>query len=88
MIHVFGHRADDIQMLGSIGNTPSRGTRPKVVFKPMMPQQAAGTRIEPAVLFQKRMSTSPLATAAAEPLDEPPRISLRHLLKGFFGVPK
>src|SRR5580704_16548934 len=73
---------------GSIGNTPFRETRPKVVFKPTMPQQAAGTRTEPAVSVPKATSAMPLWTATAEPLDEPPGISLRRLLMRFLGVPK
>src|SRR5580692_4767331 len=61
--------------------------RPKVVFKPTTPQQAAGTRIEPAVSVPKATSALPLATATADPLDEPPGMSLC-LLSGFFGVLK
>src|SRR5208283_3654104 len=72
----------------SIGNTPLVEIRPKVVFKPTMPQQAAGTRMEPAVSVPKATSAVPFATATAEPLDEPPGMSLRRLLNGFFGVPK
>src|ERR1700704_4449040 len=53
-----------------------------------MPQQAAGTRMEPAVSVPKATSAIPLATATAEPLDEPPGIILLLLLKGLLGVPK
>src|SRR6266571_3871767 len=70
---------------GEIGNTPLMGTRPKVVFKPAMPQQAAGTRTEPAVSVPKATSAVPSATATADPLDEPP--GMNPCLKGFFGVP-
>src|ERR1700692_4758043 len=41
---------------GEIGNTPLMGTRPKVVFKPRMPQQAAGGRMAPAVSVPKAKS--------------------------------
>src|SRR5437879_13759959 len=57
---------------GAIGYTPSIGTKPKVVFKPTTPQQAAGTRIEPAVSVPNETSASSFATATADPLDEPP----------------
>jgi hypothetical protein len=36
-------------MLGASGHTPASGIRPWVVFSPVMPQNAAGTRIEPPV---------------------------------------
>src|ERR1700756_2032694 len=73
---------------GSTGKTPCKDTRPKVVFKPTMPQQAAGTRIEPAVSVPRAISASPLATATAEPHDEPPEIKLLCLFNGLIGVPK
>jgi hypothetical protein len=44
--------------------------------------------MEPAVSVPKATSAIPLATATAEPLDEPPETSLRLVLKWFFGVPK
>src|SRR5450432_177000 len=73
---------------GSIGNTPSVETKPWVVFKPTTPQQAAGTRIEPAVSVPKATSAIPLATATADPHEEPPGISFRQPLSGLVGVPK
>src|SRR5258708_2391802 len=73
---------------GSIGNTPSTGTKPYVVFNPTTPHQAAGRRIEPAVPAPKATSAIPLATATAEPQLEPPGSSLRELLSGLAGVPK
>src|SRR6516225_2091977 len=73
---------------GSIGSTPWSGTSPNVVFSPTTPQQAAGTRIEPAVSVPKATSANPLCTATAEPLDEPPGINFLFLLKGLLGVPK
>src|SRR6476469_4809298 len=71
---------------GESGKTPSRGTRPKVVFNPRMPQHAAGTRIEPAVSEPNATSAVPFATATADPLDEPPGI--RRCARGLTGVPK
>src|SRR3954467_2302402 len=72
--------------LGSNGYTPLIETRPNVVFRPTMPQQAAGTRIDPAVSVPNATSASPFATATALPEDHPPGI--RMLLSGFLGVPK
>src|SRR6476659_5511116 len=72
--------------IGAIGYTPSIGTNPYVVFKPTTPQQAAGTRIEPAVSVPKATSAIPLANATAFPDDDPPGIRLR--FNGFTGVPK
>ncbi len=57
---------------GASGSTPSSGTRPRLVFSPATPQQAAGIRIEPPVSLPKATSASPAPTATAEPLDEPP----------------
>ena len=76
------------RLFGEIGNTPLRGTRRKVVFKPKIPQQAAGTRTEPAVSVPSATSAIPAATATAEPLEEPPGINLRLPTKRFLGVPK
>src|SRR6478736_894727 len=53
-----------------------------------MPQQAAGTRPEPAVSVPRATSAMPAATATADPLDEPPGINLCRPLKRFRGVPK
>src|SRR5205085_8404776 len=41
-------------------------------FSPTMPHRAAGPRIEPPVSEPSAAGTSPAATAAPEPLDEPP----------------
>src|SRR2546421_5243156 len=71
---------------GSNGYTPLIETKPNVVFRPTMPQQAAGTRIDPAVSVPKAASASPFATATALPDEDPPGI--RILLSGFLGVPK
>src|SRR5262249_20840435 len=47
-------------------------TSPNVGFKPYVPQNAAGILIEPPWSPPNAMSTSPAATAAAEPDEEPP----------------
>src|SRR5580692_3685333 len=70
---------------GPRGYTPSSGTRPEVVFRPTTAQQAAGIRTEPAVSVPSATSASPLPTATAEPLDEPPGRRLGST--GFTGVP-
>ena len=41
-------------------------------LNPATPQKAAGPRIEPEVSEPMASGTRPAATAAAEPLDEPP----------------
>ena len=38
-----------VSKLGASGQTPSNGIRPQVVFRPAMPQQAAGIRMDPPV---------------------------------------
>ncbi len=70
---------------GARGRTPSRGTRPRVVFSPATPQHAAGIRIEPPVSLPKATSASWAPTATAEPLDEPPGTS--RASRGLTGVP-
>ena len=51
---------------------PRRLTRPYVGRSPVTPQNAAGVTIEPEVSEPRANVTSPAATAAAEPLDDPP----------------
>ena len=74
-----------VSMEGASGYTPSSGTRPQVVFRPVTPQQAAGIRTEPPVSVPRATSASPAATATAEPLDDPP--GSRRGSAGFTGVP-
>ena len=50
-----------------------------------MPQKLAGARTEPPVSLPIAKSTSPPATAAADPLDEPP--GTRPGAAGLIGVP-
>jgi hypothetical protein len=56
----------------SAGRTPRRLTAPKLGLKPTTPQHAAGTRTEPPVSVPIAATAAPLATAAADPLDDPP----------------
>src|SRR5689334_21890499 len=74
-----------VSMEDASGYTPSSGTRPQVVFRPAIPQQAAGIRTEPPVSVPRATSASPAATATAEPLDDPP--GSRPGSSGFIGVP-
>ena len=54
------------------GIAPARLTRPYVGLRPTTPQHAAGSRMEPPVSLPSAPSANPAATAAAEPLLEPP----------------
>ena len=57
--------------------TPARLTRPYVGFSPVMPQKAAGPRMEPPVSEPVAPCSNPAASAAPEPLDEPPGMCSR-----------
>lgn len=46
-------------------------TRPKVGFRPTMPQLLAGWRIDPPLSVPMASGTMPAASAAPEPLDDP-----------------
>src|SRR6266576_317766 len=72
--------------LGASGKQPSIETSPYVGLNPTTPQQAAGMRIEPPESVPRAASTSPSASAAAEPPDDPPAI--RPGATGFGTVPK
>ena len=50
------------------------GMRPRVGLRPITPQQAAGTRSEPAPSEPWAIGTAPAATSAAEPPLEPPAL--------------
>src|SRR5499427_10186834 len=54
--------------------TPSRGIAPKLGLKPTTPQKAAGRMIEPAVWVPVASGSIPAATAAADPIEEPPGV--------------
>ena len=47
-------------------------TRPRVGLSPTIPHSLAGIRIEPPPSLACATATMPLATAAADPPDEPP----------------
>ena len=61
-----------VSKLGASGKTPSVDTRPHVGLNPTTPQQAAGSRIDPALSLPRAASHSPAASAAAEPPLDPP----------------
>src|SRR5580704_3310558 len=52
--------------------SPNRLTRPYVGLTPTTPQNAAGWRTDPPVSDPSAIGTTPAATAAAEPPDDPP----------------
>ena len=56
---------------------PPSGNRPYVGLHPAMPQYDAGRVIEPPVCEPSAPRHMPVATAAAEPLDEPPGVRAR-----------
>jgi hypothetical protein len=56
------------------GFTPVSGVHPKVGFSPTTPQKEAGRMTEPAVCVPIAAGTMRAATAAADPLDEPPGV--------------
>src|SRR5207244_9306333 len=68
------------------GMTPSAGTRPYVGLSPTMPHSAAGVRIEQAVSVPNATGQMPAATAAADPLLDPPVMCSG--LRGLRGGPK
>src|SRR5207248_801207 len=61
-------------MLAASGRTPAVLTRRNVGFTPATPQYAAGRVIEPPVCEASAPRHIPQATAAAEPLLEPPGV--------------
>ena len=68
------------------GNTPRRLTRPYVGLNPTTPHNEAGMRIEPPVSVPSAPSAMPVATAIADPLDDPP--GMRVESQGLRAVPK
>ncbi len=52
--------------------SPNRETLPYVGFRPTIPQNAAGQRIDPPVSVPSAIRTMPAAIAAALPPEEPP----------------
>ena len=56
------------------GDKGYAGTRPKLGFRPKLPQKAAGMRTDPAPSVPTLSGPRPAATAAAVPPDEPPGV--------------
>ena len=63
-----------LSRLGLSPVTPVSGTRPWLSTIAATPQYAAGRITEPAVCDPSARGTCPAATAAAEPLEEPPGV--------------
>src|SRR5689334_12987532 len=57
------------------------GVSPRPGLRPTSPQQAAGMRIDPPPSLAPAHGTTPAATAAADPPDEPPGVR-----SGFHGL--
>src|SRR6185437_4646652 len=70
-------KAPTVSRVGESGIAPVTGTKPYVGFQAVTPQQCAGMRREPPVSDPSATTTDPLATAAAEPDEEPPLIKSR-----------
>ena len=68
-VHVMGPTWSSDQLSGS---TPARLTRPYVGLRPTMPHDDAGPRMLPPVSDPSEPMHSPAATAAPEPLLDPP----------------
>src|SRR5437899_7099286 len=69
-------------MENASGTTPSVLTRPYVGLQPATPQYEAGRVMEPPVCDPRAPRHMPQATAAAEPLLEPPGVrSMFHGLR-------
>ena len=75
-----------LSSVGASGRSPVRSIRAADGLKPATRQNAAGTRIDPAVSVPIATGTIPAATATAEPDDEPP--GTRPGARGLGGVPK
>ena len=70
---------------GASPHAPARLTAPNDGRNPYMPQKLAGMRTEPPVSEPSAKSTSPAATADADPHEEPP--GKRSGARGLSGVP-
>src|SRR5882672_1448199 len=68
-VHVIGPQWSNVNELGM---TPARLTSPYVGIRPTSPQCDDGPRMEPPVSEPIAKGASPDATAAPEPLEEPP----------------
>ena len=65
-------RPDGVQRRRQRVHALHRHPAPYVVLRPTTPQHAAGTRTEPPVSVPNATSASPVATATADPLEDPP----------------
>src|SRR5438067_10837791 len=63
-----------VSRLGASGRRPSIGMLPVVTFRPKVPQNDDGIRMDPPVSEPVANGTIPAATAAAEPPLDPPVI--------------
>ena len=70
---------------GEKGLTPAMSMAPWLGLNPTTPQKAAGRITEPAVWLPSASGTMKSATAAAEPLEEPPGVCAG--LRGFLVLP-
>src|SRR5215471_1246354 len=75
-----------VSRLGASGIAPCAGTARCVGFHAVTPQACAGMRRDPPVSDPSATTTEPLATAAAEPEDDPPLIRSR--FHGFLTRPR
>ena len=57
---------------GASGNAPAARTAPQLGFHPVTPVQCDGIRIDPPVSEPSAITDAPLATATADPDDDPP----------------
>src|SRR5205814_347691 len=74
-----------VSKVGANGMTPATEMKSCDGRNPQIPQLLAGTRTDPPVSVPNAKSTSPHATAEAEPLEDPP--GTRSGARGFSGVP-
>lgn len=59
---------------GNLSTSGRSMMRPRLPFKPTSPQQAAGMRIDPPPSFACAIGTTPAATRAADPPEDPPTL--------------
>ncbi len=61
-----------VSSVGHSGKTPSSGMSPHCDFRPTVAHAAEGSRTEQPVSVPSASSQRPAASAAADPLDDPP----------------
>ena len=88
MIHVFGHRADGIQMFWLNRKNALQRNKAKRRLQTHDAATSCGNADGARRIRSKGNVCLSLATATADPLDEPPGISLLLLFNGLLGVPK